>query len=405
MVHYSSSNKLKEQKETLDKLEMESDTHNTRLEEIANEMKEFQETREKQSALLKETERKIAFLVSERFKNESNLKELKMKMKNLTEIIQNTLIVGIIKVEDEMKYGLQNGLVDLNRDVLMRVLKIIVDKDKLRIVIGIGEVFYLWSKQGIFNWVMSGCRFHSFYPAVSSSKCRLERISEGPRWTFMMLSGNRYQTVFFDKHLSIGVYHWVIQIEYGRRENFSKLYVGAAPADLITHMKKSALGTKQSVNESCSLKLWERTRRNLPSYDSDDGSSDDDDSEDVDFRTSSRAVANTGVILGSRLLAVSDTEGTVDIEGDGGSPHGSVVGIEANVDARKLSFFINGKKMANHLSSIHRGPLCLGVTGNQHSAFTSLSFARLTSHTRSSAVCCYHMPVTAVPAESPLRSK
>jgi hypothetical protein len=42
----------------------------------------------------------------------------------------------------ERDYGLLNGLVDLNRDVLMKLIKII----------DMGKISYVWSKRPVFRW-------------------------------------------------------------------------------------------------------------------------------------------------------------------------------------------------------------------------------------------------------------
>lgn len=45
-----------------------------------------------------------------------------------------------------------DGLVGLNRDILMKLLKIIEDSTKIRNIIGMTKLFYVWSKKSIFRW-------------------------------------------------------------------------------------------------------------------------------------------------------------------------------------------------------------------------------------------------------------
>lgn len=58
-------------------------------------------------------------------------------------------------VNDEKKFFLLNGLVDLNRDIVMKLIRIIRDKKKARNIIGMTETFYVWTKQRVFRWAMN----------------------------------------------------------------------------------------------------------------------------------------------------------------------------------------------------------------------------------------------------------
>ncbi|GHV24889.1 hypothetical protein FACS189465_2490 [Clostridia bacterium] len=50
-------------------------------------------------------------------------------------------------------YKVDNGLIGLNRNIIMRLIKICKNDDKTRAVIGIGQIFFNWSKERIFtNW-------------------------------------------------------------------------------------------------------------------------------------------------------------------------------------------------------------------------------------------------------------
>lgn len=52
----------------------------------------------------------------------------------------------------EEEFELLNGLIDLNRDIVMKLLKLIEDEKKCRNIIGMASAFYEWSKQSIFRW-------------------------------------------------------------------------------------------------------------------------------------------------------------------------------------------------------------------------------------------------------------
>lgn len=61
-----------------------------------------------------------------------------------------------IEVDDE--YECVNGLIGVNRDIVMKLLKIFrtelfSGEEKIRSVIDIGEIMYLWSEQRVFQFV------------------------------------------------------------------------------------------------------------------------------------------------------------------------------------------------------------------------------------------------------------
>lgn len=66
-------------------------------------------------------------------------------------------ILDPISVDENGNYDLPNGLVDVNRDIMVKLLVIIVAADicKIRNIIGIGKVFYMWSKQRAFRFVQN----------------------------------------------------------------------------------------------------------------------------------------------------------------------------------------------------------------------------------------------------------
>jgi hypothetical protein len=64
------------------------------------------------------------------------LEKLKRKKREIEEILRSPLIrtIEVIRVDDENQ-GFSNGLVDVNRDILMKLIKIIHDDDKTRKVV------------------------------------------------------------------------------------------------------------------------------------------------------------------------------------------------------------------------------------------------------------------------------
>lgn len=55
----------------------------------------------------------------------------------------------------ENNYDLWNGLANANRDVVIKPFRIVEDKAKVKNVIGIGVIFYIWTKRPIFRWIQN----------------------------------------------------------------------------------------------------------------------------------------------------------------------------------------------------------------------------------------------------------
>lgn len=79
------------------------------------------------------------------------LGDLKLRMEELKMIILDSEIVDVINVDDERSDQLSNGLVDLQRDILMKLVKMISDEKKFRNIVGMTKTFYDWSQQRIFR--------------------------------------------------------------------------------------------------------------------------------------------------------------------------------------------------------------------------------------------------------------
>jgi hypothetical protein len=84
------------------------------------------------------------------------------------EIVDNASVIEVIVVEDKENYSLSNGLVDLNRDILMKLIKIIgKDERKIRNIVGMAYVFYVWRKCRNFRWARFPSLFFFFNLFIS----------------------------------------------------------------------------------------------------------------------------------------------------------------------------------------------------------------------------------------------
>jgi chromosome segregation ATPase len=112
MVHYYVfADVLKKKKEKLKSLPEKITNFSENVKKLEKEIKELRDTLQKKEEEWKRLSDTL-----------SNLNSVK---KELEEEIENSKVIDEIVVEE--KYVLQNGLVDLNRDILMRLIKIIGD--------------------------------------------------------------------------------------------------------------------------------------------------------------------------------------------------------------------------------------------------------------------------------------
>lgn len=93
-------------------------------------------------------------------KNEvtEEVKQLNDTISDLDEIVNNATAIEVIVVE-EKDYGLPNGLVDLKRDIVMKLIGIVQNVSKIQNIVGIGEVFFTWTKLRCFQFIRPLCRF------------------------------------------------------------------------------------------------------------------------------------------------------------------------------------------------------------------------------------------------------
>lgn len=79
---------------------------------------------------------------------------MQWELRDVKAIVDNPKVIATIVVgDDKGDYEVLNGFVGLNRDSLMRLLKICKYEANIRNVVGMGKMFYFWSKEAIFRWV------------------------------------------------------------------------------------------------------------------------------------------------------------------------------------------------------------------------------------------------------------
>jgi phosphotransacetylase len=98
------------------------------------DMEKLERTRKTQMEELKITEEKIKHLKLEMEDCVVGLKKMNEKRKRINEMIEGANLIDVIVVDGERNNYVRNGLVDLNRDTLMNLLRIIQNEKKTRIV-------------------------------------------------------------------------------------------------------------------------------------------------------------------------------------------------------------------------------------------------------------------------------
>lgn len=108
--------------------------------------------------IIKEFQKKIENLNARNAHLKFLLGDLELELEKRKEIMSNYRIINVIVVDKDRDKVVSNGLVDLNRDVLMKLVGMI-DDEKTRNVIGMTGLFYSWSKLRVFYWVRMSSKY------------------------------------------------------------------------------------------------------------------------------------------------------------------------------------------------------------------------------------------------------
>lgn len=151
-----------------------------------------------------------------------------------TNIMSNSQIVNVIIMDSgTVTQSLSNGLVSLNRDVLMKLIRMACDAEKTRNIIGMTEVFYTWSKLKIFRWATSAVNISiAFLPNLKASAAVVVVGNT--------LRGGKAFTPFFfflDTEMIYGIYKIVFKSE----SSYSHRWCGAAHKTSMQTLTKNEI--------------------------------------------------------------------------------------------------------------------------------------------------------------------
>lgn len=161
-------------------------------------------------------------------------------LKNTKTIYKNSNSISIPKVErkfrpivvdEETNELLSNGLIDVNRDIVMRLIALIADKKKIRNIIGMNSTFYSWSRQRIFRWASS--LLFTFLPNDYIKGVIITK----KKFTFTLFIS---LTFFIDKEISKGI--WMGEFEASGTNYGNGHLFGLACKNAIPELKDKYLG-------------------------------------------------------------------------------------------------------------------------------------------------------------------
>lgn len=353
MVYYYLRDDLERFRRTSKEIKNNIDVLLDDLRKNVEESKKLGENYEIQLKKLHAMESEMKNMSLKKSKMKVALKELNFKLNEINNIFENTKIIDRLAVDDE-KYGLSNGLVDLNRDVLMKLIIIINNDEKIINIIGMTGLFFTWSKKKTFCWARTTKGVTPPFRADLVTVCgyTLTHSSFGTRCAFG--TSDSYQTIFLNKILTKSVFRWTVRINYSPTKD-SFLRVGASPPDLLDRCRDVGLGVPKGT---CSF--W--------------------------FCAMGKGESGTPTLGPILLSELEGVEGKSDIpQTETPVSDGSCVAIEADLVEHSLCFFVDGKIVPRAVSHVSTS-LCLGVSGYGSPSFTSMYFYRLEQPTTPSAL-------------------
>jgi chromosome segregation ATPase len=132
MVYYFVKSKLEEKKEKLGVLADAIQIHLKEINENLKCLEDLNKTYESLMAEVRSIEFKLNKIKAENEKMNLVLADLNAEKDEIEKMIKNVIIIEVINVDEEWNGELMNGLVGLNRDILMKLFKISRNEKKIR---------------------------------------------------------------------------------------------------------------------------------------------------------------------------------------------------------------------------------------------------------------------------------
>lgn len=221
------------------------------------------------------------------------------------------------------KYNIANGMSSMKRNVILRLCLLFWWKcNEIRTLLGMCFEHFSWKN----HWFFLKGRPRTLSAASASfrpnphGECTLTRTISEERWSFCAFKEGR--TIFLKSVIREGIYRWAVRVFYSAD---SMLFIGAAPEDSLQDCDRRCFGGYHDTYGTWSLGMWRR-------------------------RTGQEC---------TNMYGIKGYDYPVE---ETGVPSGSVVAVEADADARTLSFFVSEKKIPHIIVGINP-PLHLGISG------------------------------------------
>lgn len=169
--------------------------HKITLGKLCKEKENFKRLQIEAETAIDEEMEKLKKLKVKRDEMKTILEKVEKKVKEEKEIVENSVVLNVITVDDERDKEFLNGLVGLNRDILMKLLKML-NSEKTRMIIGMADIFYEWSKRSIFRWARGSLRIRiinkdkDLYDDIEVRRCETVADIKRKMLTSSSLSAN-----------------------------------------------------------------------------------------------------------------------------------------------------------------------------------------------------------------------
>lgn len=263
----------------------------------------------------------------------------------------------------DVVYEISNGMTGLQRNIFLCLCNLLwygCKDEGIRMVVGMCEQHYHWKNHSLFLKVKP-----NNIPTVICDPRDICELTQTPAGIHCAFKKMKSGTVFLEKVVKLGVFHWSVKVEYSKSYS-SDFAMGVTHSDCRGRVSifGDSLG---DINGSCALQ----------------------------FGASGCYVcwgeSGTGMETERESCAEGDRREKYFCLETNCVSHNSLIGAEVDTVANLLSFFVDGRKMLHAVSAVDFSPLLFGMSGNNGSpAFTSLSFRRLPSATQSPVICVYH---------------
>jgi hypothetical protein len=116
-------------------LENEIERYSKEMNEKRRNLEDFKKIHNAKLIELQLTEERIETINLKIIDYVSILENLNLERKKAKDFIENIQLIDLIVVDEERNACLPNGLVSVNRDILMKLIKLIRDEKKTRTVV------------------------------------------------------------------------------------------------------------------------------------------------------------------------------------------------------------------------------------------------------------------------------